>query len=320
MPKPITLTATDGFHLHGSEWRHAPADPARPVVVINPATSVASRYYHRFAAYLHEHGRDVVTYDYRGIGASRPSASLRRCKANWFVWGEQDCEGVLGYVKDAFPGQPVDVVAHSVGGFALGLAPSNAMVRRVFSMGSQFAYWRDYPPELRRGMLLKWHLAMPLLAVALGYVPAKRLGWMEDTPRGVALDWATMRPGFERSFRHRSSHGARLARQRLACFTGLRAPLLALSVTDDPFGTEVAIERLLDYFTASPRTHLRLSPQDIDAAQIGHFAFFHERFRHTLWPLALAWLDSGELPADAPGRRVRRPQESPLQQHARACL
>ncbi|PXX94855.1 alpha/beta hydrolase family protein [Halomonas sp. LBP4] len=309
MPHSITFKAADGFRLHGHEWRHAQADPSRPVVVINPATSVASRYYHRFAAYLHEHDMDVVTYDYRGIGASRPPASLRRLKASWFDWGEQDCEGALRHARAQFPGQPLDVVAHSIGGFALGLAPSNVEVRRVVTMGSQFAYWRDYPPELRRGMLLKWHLAMPLLAVALGYVPAKRLGWMEDTPRGVALDWSTMRPGFERNFRHRSPQGARLASQRLERFAGLRAPLLALSVTDDPFGTEAAIERLLGYYTSSPRTHLRLAPQDIDAAQIGHFAFFHDRFRDSLWPIALEWLTQEAL-AEMPRSRAIHDFES----------
>jgi len=310
MPQPITFPAADGFRLQGHEWRHAHADPSRPVVVINPATSVASRYYHRFAAYLHAHGMDVVTYDYRGIGASRPPASLRRLPASWYDWGELDCEGALRHVLAAFPGQPLDVVAHSIGGFALGLAPSNDRVRRAFTMGSQFAYWRDYRPELRRGMLLKWHLVMPLLAVALGYVPAKRLGWMEDTPRGVALDWSTMRPGFEQSFRHRSPRGRRLATERRARFGQLRAPLLALSVTDDPFGTEPAIERLLGYFTSSPRTHLRLSPQEVDAERIGHFAFFHDRFRHSLWPIALAWLTQEALPAAAPGRHWHHPRHA----------
>lgn len=318
MSSPIAFPAADGYPLRGREWRHTEADPARAVVVILPATSVLGRYYHRFAAYLHDHGLDVVTFDYRGIGESRPDGPLRRLAANWYTWGEQDAEGALRYALARFPGQPLDVVGHSVGGFALGLAPSNHGVRRVFTMGSQFAYWRDYPAELRRGMLLKWHLLQPLLALALGHVPAKRLGWMEDTPRGVALDWATMRRGFEHSFRHRSPRGRRRAAERRARFGRLRAPLLALSVTDDPFGTEPAIERLLGYYTGARRTHLRLSPAEVGVERIGHFAFFHDRFRDSLWPIPLAWLTQGALP-DTPGTAASRSHESETSRPTPCC-
>ena len=41
-----------------------------------------------------EHGFDVLTYDYRGIGLSRP-VSLRGCGYRWSDWGEQDFDAVL---------------------------------------------------------------------------------------------------------------------------------------------------------------------------------------------------------------------------------
>ena len=65
-------------------------------------------------------------------------------------------------------------------------------------------------------------------------------------------------------------------------------------LTDDEFGTEAAVGRLLAYFTGSARTHLRLAPASLGLEAIGHFAFFHERFRDTLWPIALGWLSRGE--------------------------
>ena len=46
--------------------------------------------------------------------------------------------------------------------------------------------------------------------------------------------------------------------------------------------------------TGSARTHLRLAPASLGLEAIGHFAFFHERFRDTLWPIALGWLSRGE--------------------------
>jgi len=87
-------------------------------------------------------------------------------------------------------------------------------------------------------------------------------------------------------------------------FSAVTAATLALSVTDDEFGTVPAIERLLGYFTSSPATHLRIAPESIDQAAIGHFAFFSDLHEKTLWPIPLEWLRSGRYPADASGAVV----------------
>jgi predicted alpha/beta hydrolase len=301
-PQPIAIAARDGYRLQGLRWQHASSDqPARPVVVINPATSVQSRYYARFAAFLFAHGFDVVTYDYRGIGGSRPR-TLRGFDASWIDWGTQDFEGVLRFVAAGFPGQPVQVVAHSVGGFLIGLAESNHLISRVFTMGAQFAHWRDYARERRLSLLWKWHVVMPALAALLGYFPGKRLGWMEDTPRGVVHDWTARHPRFEDAYR--SGRRAMTAHERQGLvdrFAEMRGAILALSVTDDEFGTVPAIERLLGYFTRSETTHLRIAPAMLGLETIGHFAFFNNRFEHTLWQIPLGWLQHGQVPGNAPG-------------------
>lgn len=314
MPESITLAAADGYPLGGFVWRHADSPGSgRPVAVINPATSVRCRYYSRFAEYLHEHGWDVLTYDYRGIGESR-RGSLNGLKADWIDWGQKDFEGALQQAATRFPKQAIDVVAHSIGGFVIGLAPSAHRIRRIFTMGAQFAYWRDYLPEKRRGMYWRWHVLMPLLAHILGHVPAKRLGWMEDTPKGVALDWARMTPRFEDSVRRgvRTADGTPEALALARNFGRVTAPILALGVDDDPYGTEAALNRLLRYFQASERYQLRIAPSDVGLAQIGHFAFFHERFRETLWPYALEWLETGRPPSRLPGRVTLMPAQDPV--------
>ncbi|ONY04776.1 alpha/beta hydrolase family protein [Burkholderia cenocepacia] len=300
-PEPVTLRAADGYALRGHVWRHRGGGAVRPVTVINCATSVRCDYYFRFAAWLFAQGRDVLVYDYRGIGGSRP-AQLAKLRANWLDWGRLDCEAALHYARDAFPGQPLDVVAHSIGGCVLGLAPSNVHVRHAVTVGAQYAYWRDYLPAERRRMWWKWHVAMPALAAVFGYVPAKRLGWMEDTPRGIALSWARSQPRFEDGYIGRELDDSGASRAALpARFAGLSAPMLAIGLDDDAFGTVDAIERLVGYYTGSNVTHLRIAPADIGVDAIGHFAFFHGRFTDTLWPVALYWLQHGVLPADAPG-------------------
>ncbi|MBS7540982.1 alpha/beta hydrolase family protein [Ancylobacter lacus] len=293
---PVRLRAADGYRLGATLCEQPGA--SRPIVVIAPATSVRARYYARFAGWLADHGFDVLTFDYRGIGESRP-ARLRDFHAGWVDWGEQDLDAALGFAAARGLGRALHVVAHSIGGFAVGLAPSAVAVSRIVTVGSQFAHWRDYDPAARRAMYLKWHVAMPALAALFGYVPARRLGWMEDTPAGVARDWSRMGGRFEASLRR---HDPAAAAALPARFAALRAPLLAISLTDDPFGTIAATERLLGYFTGCPRTHLRLAPAEVGETAIGHFAFFHERFRPTLWPLALEWLARGALPPGHAGK------------------
>ena len=303
-PEPVSIRAADGFTIKGSMWRSpGPDSTDRPVVIINAANSVRSRYYSRFASFLFRNGFDVITYDYRGIGVSRP-ASLKGFDAGWIDWGERDFDAVIRFAMETFPGRPIDVAAHSVGGFLIGFAESGRHLRRIFTMGAQYAYWRDYAPGVRAVMLAKWHVAMPLATRILGYFPGKRFGWLEDTPKGVVRDWARSRPRFEDV--PGGSWAVRYPDKRvfLDRFAAVTAPTLAVSVTDDEFGTVPAIERLLSYYAGSERTHLRISPESIGEPSIGHFPFFNNKFEEKLWRIPLEWLRSGKVAEDWPGEII----------------
>jgi predicted alpha/beta hydrolase len=295
--EPFKQAAADGFILSGFIWRHARQDTSRAVVIINAATSVRCRHYSRFADYLFANGFDVITYDYRGIGESRP-ASMKGLKATWSDWGALDFEAMLKRAQREFPGQPIDVVGHSFGGCAAGLGASGQLIRHLVTVGAQFAYWRDYAPAHRWRMFAKWHVVMPLVTRLCGYFPGKRLGWLEDTPAGVVHDWSTSTARYEKRPSGQDNH--------VRNFAAVTAKTLAISLSDDPYGTVPAIERLLGYFTGSINTHLRITPQDIGEQEVGHFAFFRSAYQATLWPIALSWLQDGELAPDTPGRTVPR--------------
>ena len=299
--EPFKEAAADGFALGGFTWRQFLPDSQRPVVIISAATSVRCRHYSRFAAYLFANGFDVMTYDYRGIGESR-SASIKGLNASWTDWGALDFEAMLKRAQREFPGQPIDVVGHSFGGCAAGLGESGRVIRRLVTVGAQFAYWRDYAPEHRWRMFGKWHVVMPLLTLFCGFFPGKRLGWLEDTPTGVVRDWSTPAARYEQ----RPSGRALMKKTGALPFANVRAQTLAISISDDPYGTIPAIERLLGYFSNATKTHLRIEPQDIGEQQVGHFAFFRSAYQATLWPIALTWLQTGALAPDTPGRQVPR--------------
>lgn len=305
-PLKIDIPAVDGFPLHAHVWVHALEEGGcpPPVVVISPATSVQSRYYSRFADFLHAHGFNVITYDYRGIGGSKPG-NMRGFKANWLDWGRKDFEGVLQFAATCFKGHAIHVAAHSVGGVLIGMAPSNHVIQRIFTMGSQFAYWRDYAKHKRFAMYLRWHIVMPTLTAIFGYFPGKLLGWLEDTPSGVVRDWISPEPRFEDIYK---SGPQALTDDERKClvqnFSQVRAPTLALSLADDEFGTIPAIHRLLRYYQNSPAVHLHIEPGDLGQPSIGHFAFFNARYADTLWRIPLTWLRDGKVTDELPVRRV----------------
>lgn len=285
---PIDIVCSDGVRLGGHLWR-AMAGPAAGGIVINPATGVAARYYHRYARFLAAHGFDVLTYDYRGIGLSRP-ACLRGSGHRWRDWGERDFEAALGFMKERRPGDRLMVVGHSIGGFLPGLARNAGLIDRMLTVGAQYAWWGDYAPRRRLPLFLRWHVAMPALTLACGYFPGRRLGWLEDLPAGVAHEWSFRGPRFERSH-PRAERGRVLERM-----AAVSAPILAVTTSDDELGTPPAIRRALRYYRGAERAVVLLRPADYGREAIGHFGLFHDSHASGFWRDTLPWLREGRNP------------------------
>lgn len=300
VPRRTKFDCSDGVTLAGHVWS---PPSATAIVIVNPATGVLARYYHRYAKFLAEYGFEVITYDYRGIGESRPE-DLRRCGFRWSEWGTKDFAAVLDAAYGMAAGRPIMVVGHSIGGFLPGLAPGFDRCSALLSIAGQYAYWRDYAPGSRLGSLLKWHVVMPAFTAVFGYFPGRRLGWLEDLPANVALEWAFRRARVEQSFPHARR---REIVERLSAFRG---PLLAVTATDDPYGTSAAINRALAYYSGAQKSLALISPSDLGVASIGHFDLFHERHRDGFWQATTEWLSTrGRLWSLV--NRPTRPQTPP---------
>ena len=78
----------------------------------------------------------------------------------------------------------------------------------------------------------------------------------------------------------------------MRCFQAIHAPILAIRFSDDSFATEAATLRVLALYQNCPATQMVLGPSDAGGQKIGHFGFFRSRFRDTLWPRVLKWLQS----------------------------
>ncbi|WP_459460093.1 alpha/beta hydrolase family protein [Rhizobium sp. No.120] len=284
----ISISCDDGVVLGGHLWL---AKTARPEgsVIINSATGVLARYYHRYAQFLAQHGFDVLTYDYRGIGQSRP-LQLRGTGYRWRDWGERDFDAALKWTASHHRSGRLMVVGHSVGGFLPGLAESAPMIDRMLTVGAQYAWWGDYRPCRRAALFLKWHVVMPAVTALCGYFPGRRLGWLEDLPKGVANEWSFRRPRFE------WSHPAAEREDALRRMAAVRAPILAIAVSDDELGTVPAVRRTLRYYTGTQSLVVQLCPIDLGRDRIGHFGLFHDSYKESFWTDTLTWLCHGRNP------------------------
>jgi predicted alpha/beta hydrolase len=293
----VSFTCRDGIVLHGHLWPASPdAERRYGSIIINPATGVLARYYHYYAAFLAGEGFEVLTYDYRGIGLSRPQV-LRGCGYHWRDWGEQDFDAALRFMTEVLPDQPLKVVGHSIGGYLPGLSPNAPRIERMLTMGAQYAWWRDYAAARRARLFWKWHVVMPALTALYGYFPGKRLGWLEDLPAGVANEWSF------RGARMEKTHPPSERDAVLKRFAAVKAPILAFIVSDDELGTPNAVRRTLAYYTGSERTEVLIEPSFYGLAEIGHFSLFHSRHAKGFWQDTLKWLKDGVNPwADQPRR------------------
>jgi len=76
----------------------------------------------------------------------------------------------------------------------------------------------------------------------------------------------------------------------LARFHAVRARTLALQLSDDPFATRAATDRILALFANCEAERVEIAPADVGGQPVGHFGFFRSRFRATLWRLVADWL------------------------------
>ena len=297
----VSLCPQDNFPVAARLWT-SPRSPLSPYVgLINAGAGIASRYYDRFAAYLSENGIPTLVYDYRGIGRSRP-LTLRGFNASVEDWGSKDCAAAISWLRAQFPRAKIIVVGHSIGGFVTGFVTNGALIDKLLLIGAHTGYWRDYSTGARPWMLVMWHVFMPLITTVLGYFPGKRLHLLEDLPKGIAIEWARrVKPDFWWDLkRSDGTPDATRISSLLERFAAIRASVLAVRFTDDPFATDQATKRILGLFANTSSVRLVLSPTDGDGSPIGHFGFFDARFRSTLWPQVLAALFSGKLSDGSP--------------------
>jgi len=120
---PITLPALDGQELGGVHFLSIRDLNPTVAVVIAAGGGISARRYRHFASFLANAGIPVLTFDYRGIGTSRPR-KLRGFRATAEDWSEGDCGGAIAWMRAQYPHARLVGVAHSIGSLIIGGAPN----------------------------------------------------------------------------------------------------------------------------------------------------------------------------------------------------
>jgi len=280
MKDSFRIHASDGYIL--SVTGFVPKKSNGIVVLINSATGVRQEYYHDFANYLSERGFRVFTYDYRGIGHSRP-VNIKDSKATMHEWGTLDYHSVLKHLFLTYTESQFVVVGHSVGGQIIGMSPLSENVDQIITVGAQVPFYKNFGKGLSRLKLMSfWYLMIPLFTRLFGYFPASRLGLFENLPSGVALQWARWAKNKNYLFEELP-----FMKQR---FGALHQHALMLSFTDDEYAPKEAVDNLMKYFSNVKWDSWDIQPKQIHQEKIGHFGFFKRNSGILLWDHIVDWI------------------------------
>lgn len=274
----ITVNASDGYPL--SALFGEPDNHPMGTIVISAATGIRKEFYINFARFLIYNGYCVLLYDYRGIGESAP-ADIKTSSSYMHEWGTQDMNAVLNYLvmEKRFTG--IIWLGHSIGAQLVGLLENKNHVRKVISINAALGYWGYFPYPMKMVVWLLWYIIGPMLIKVYGYGVMKKIGWGENLPRNVILEWRSwcMSKTYYMDFLK-----TKIQMDRFYNFT---IPITAIYTSDDYIANDKTASLMMQFFPNAPYRLIKLEVNKYTDHKVGHTGIFRKRFETILWPWLL---------------------------------
>ncbi len=275
--KSITLLTSDGISLSATLFE--PHTPSNKILLINSATGVKQQLYFGFARYFAENGFTVITYDYRGIGESKPQ-KLKGFQASMRVWGAIDYKTVTDFISENYPNHQKYLLGHSVGALILGMNVDTKIFEKLVFTATQDAYYGNLNFKIAVLGLFGFGALLPIITNVLGYFPSRWFGLGESLPKGVAYDWRTL-------IMHRKSTGKLLATSPQDHSNHLTQETFIIHAEDDDWVTEKGMESLLNKgYPNLNKKYREVKVAESAQKEIGHINFFRS-YNRNLWEIVL---------------------------------
>ncbi|MFT3699335.1 MAG: alpha/beta fold hydrolase [Kofleriaceae bacterium] len=270
--QPFTLAALDGVPLGARYW--TPRGKPRGGVLIANAMGVPQTFYGKLATWLGEHGFHVVTFDYRGTGASGRAKDF---EIDILGWAQLDATAALRALQDRAGTLPLTWIGHSLGGQIVPFVPDHRELAKIITIATGSGYWRENSPPLKSKAWLLWYVVAPI-ATSIGYFPGKRLHMVGDLPAGVMKQW--------RRWCLDPEYAAGAEPSALSAFAKVTTPLTSISFSDDEMMSAENTRSLHACYANAQPVMKRFTPTELGVDGIGHFGFFRQP---ALWPRLLSY-------------------------------
>lgn len=278
--KELFLKNPDGFNLSVKIFE--PENAIGKLLLINSATGVKQQVYFSFAKYMSQNGFTVITYDYSGIGESKPK-NMKNFKSSMRVWGTRDFKTITEFIKKKYPQEEKFCLGHSVGALILGMNADSAIFRKFVFVATQDAYMGNLKFNIAVTALFGFGIALPITTTLFGYFPAHWFGLGETLPKGVAYDWRTL-------ILHPKSTSRLYEKNEVDFSKNLTQNTLILHAEDDPWVTEKGMKNLLKNVYPNLQKNFReIKISESEKKEIGHINFFRS-FNKKLWKIVLNYL------------------------------
>ncbi|EKE72999.1 alpha/beta fold hydrolase [Gallaecimonas xiamenensis] len=282
----VSFYTADQYRLQG--YRYPAQGPLQGRVIVAGATGVPQGFYRRFAQFASEQGFESLTFDYRGIGESKPP-SLKDFEMDLLDWGKRDLAAAVDLMAKG--DAPLFVIGHSYGGHAFGLLPNHHKVAGLYVFGTG-AGWHGYMPRLEQlKVLTMWHLVLPVLTWWKGYCAWKVLGMGEDLPKNAFLQWRH----WCRYPHYFFDDPAMAGIDQL--YRSVQSPIVAANALDDLWAMPESRDAFIQHYSQAPITRVNLSPNAL-GGRIGHMGYFRKNAA-PLWQASLDWFKAQAAKGEA---------------------
>ena len=275
--KELVLQTPDQFPISVKIFE--PEIPNRKLLVINSATGVRQQVYFSFAKYLATQGFTVITYDYRGIGESKPR-KMKGFEASMRIWGTRDFKTITGFIKENYPDYTKFCLGHSVGALILGMNEDSVIFKKFIFVATQDAYIGHLSWRVAVTAALGFGIAVPVTVILKGYFPAHRFGLGESLPKGSAYDWRTL-------ILNKKSTGRLYEKIEKDHSKDLNQEAFIIHAEDDSWVTMKGMESLMNNsYPNMKKTYREIKVSESPKKQVGHINFFRS-YNRSLWKIIL---------------------------------